>query len=138
MLWERWIPESYLTKSSVCGIECVYSESGLSFNYAILSVQKKKIEISSQGSTGNRNEIPGLLKKSSIPVVLAVVGKGVIVKRIIFSENDSLNITDLIKQHLPTVSVDDFYIQFFKCSGNTGYLTLCRKEQVDSLLTQFT
>ena len=87
MWWERWIPKLYLTKSNICGVECIYSETGISFNYAVLNIKKNKVEVSVQGTTTDAKEILTLAKKLSAVVSLAIVGKGVITKKIIFKSN---------------------------------------------------
>lgn len=136
MWWERFIPKSYLTKSSVCGIECVFADDGLSFNYAIIQNRKNKIEVLEKGQNNDLNSICKIAKKSNAPIILTITGKGVISKKIIFSENDSLLLSVLIKQHLPTINSNDFYVQFYKNEGQSGFLSICRKEQVDTLLNQ--
>ncbi|MDF2449478.1 MAG: hypothetical protein K0R26_1982 [Bacteroidota bacterium] len=137
MWWERWIPESYLTKSTVCGVECVVGDTGTSFEYSILQVKKKKIEIVSEGSSTDPPEILTLAKKYSSPITLAINGKGVIIKKIIFSENDSLELKDLLAQHLAALNVNDFYVQFYKNADHTGHVALCRKAQVNDLINLF-
>lgn len=138
MWWERWIPKSYLTKSSVCGIECIFGADETRFNYSILQNKKNKVEISIKGENIDLKEICKIAKKSNAPIVLTVTGKGVIVKKIIFSENDSLQLNDLIKQHLPAINPADFYIQFFNNGAQSGFLCICRKDQIDALLNQLT
>lgn len=137
MWWERWIPESYLTKNTICGVECVVGDTGTSFQYSILQVKKKKIEIVSEGSSTDPSEILALAKKYSSPITLTVNGKGVIIKKIIFSENDSLELKDLLAKHLPAINVNDFYVQFYRNADHTGHLAVCRKEQVNDLISLF-
>lgn len=137
MWWERWIPKSYLTRSSVCGVECVFQDTGISFNYIVLQRKKNKLQISVKGQTNDEKEILKIAQKENAPITITVTGKGIISKRIIFSENDSLQINDLIKQHLPTVSASDFFIQFYKNDANCGYLSICRKEQINLAIQLF-
>ncbi len=138
MWWERWIPKSYLTKNAICGVECVFDEAGITFNYAVLQIKKNKVEISEQGTSTDALEILKIAKKQSAPISLAISGKGVIVKKIIFSENDSLQLKDLLQQHLPAIPFNEFYVQFYKNAENSGNISVCRKEQVNELISQFT
>jgi hypothetical protein len=138
MWWERWIPKSYLTKNAICGVECVFDESGHTFNYAVLQIKKNKVEISEQGTTVDASDILKIAKKQSAPITLTVSGKGVIVKKIIFSENDSLQLKDLLQQHLPAIPFNEFYVQFYKNAENSGNISVCRKEQVNELMSQLT
>lgn len=137
MWWERWIPKSYLTKPSVCGVECVFEEGAPIINYSILQSKKSKVEFLQKGQARDVSEICKLAKKSNSPILLSVTGKGIISKKIIFSENDSLQIGDLVKQHLPAINPNEFYIQFYKNETNSGFLSICRKEQIDTLVKQF-
>lgn len=138
MWWERCIPKSYLIKNAICGVECVFDETGVSYHYIVLKSNKNKVEIFKQGTTTNISEILSVSKKTSASISLVVSGKGIILKKIIFSKNDSLQIKDLLQQHLPTISFNEFYIQFYKNEGNSGHLSVCRKEQIKDLMSLFT
>lgn len=137
MWWERWIPKSYLTKSTVCGVECIFDESETTFHFSVLQSKKNKVEFFQKGNTKEIKEITQITKKLNAPILLSITGKGVISKRVIFSENDSLQISDLVKQHLPAINPNEFYIQFYKNESNSGFLSICRKEQIDGLVKQF-
>lgn len=137
MWWERWIPKSYLTKNAVCGVECIFDETGVSYQYAVLQINKNKVEISQEGSSTDISEIASLAKKSSAPISLIINGKGVIIKKIIFSENDSLQLNDLMHQHLPAIPFNEFFVQFYKNEKNSGHIAVCRKEQINELIAGF-
>lgn len=139
MWWERWIPKSSLMKGSVCGVECVFGDNnGVSYYYTILQIKKNKVIILQSGKTANIANVFAIAKKNNSAIVLSLTGKGIIVKRIIFSENDSLELKELLQQHLPTIASADFYIQFYKNAGTSGNIVVCRKEQVQEVLNQFT
>lgn len=137
MFWERWIPESALTKSSVIGIECIVGDNTL-YRYTLLSKKKSQVEIIQSGIVNQVNELFPLAKKHSAPFSLVVTGKGIITKRIIFSANDTLDVPALIQQHLPAINANEFYVQFYKNANNTGHLAICRKVVIDDVLSQLT
>ncbi len=137
MWWERWIPGSYLTKSSVCGVECVFGETGITYHYAVLQTRKNSIGIAKQGSTADPNEVLALAKKQSAPLCLVFSGKGVMVKKILFSANDTLELKDLMQQHLPAIQTSEFYTQFYRNENGSGHIALCRKEQLNQLMAVF-
>ena len=137
MLWERLIPKSYLSKSNVCGVECVFSEAGISYNYLILTVKKNKVEILKKGNSIDEQEILNIAKKNNAPIVLNAIGKGIILKPISLSENETLDINQLVKQYLPTINSSDFYVQFYKNDNSTGFLSICRKDQINELVQLF-
>lgn len=138
MWWERWIPASYLTKSAVCGVECVFGETGITFHYALLQSRKNRIEIAKQGSSADPGEVLAAAKKMSAPVCLVLNGKGIMVKKILFGTNDTLDPKELMQQHLPAIQASEFYSQFYKNDHGSGHITLCRKEQLNQLIEQFT
>lgn len=138
MWWERWIPKSYLIKSSVCSVEYIANEQGCSIYYAVLQNKKNALQLTEKGHVNTVTDVTAVIAKQKAPVVISVNGKGVILKKIIFSENDSLELNNLVRQHLPSITIADFYIQFYKNTNNTGYLAICRKELLDDLLKQFT
>jgi hypothetical protein len=137
MWWERWIPKSSLIKGSVCGVECVFSDHAITYYYTILQVKKNKVVVLQSGAASALTDILEIAKKHSSAIVLSLCGKGIIVKRIIFSENDSLQLKDLLQQHLPTITSTDFYAQFYKNAESSGNIVVCRKEQVNDVLNQF-
>lgn len=134
MWWERWIPGSYLTKSSVCGVECVFGETGITYHYAVLQTRKNTIGIEKQGSTSDLNEVLAVAKKLSAPLCFVLSGKGIMVKKILFSGNDTLDLKDLMQQHLPAIQASEFYTQFYQNENGSGHIALCRKEQLNQLL----
>ncbi len=135
MWWERWIPKSYLIKSSVCSVEYIIDENDASVYVAFLQRKKNKLEISDKSRFNTIADAGSLIAKHKASLVITVNGKGVILKKIIFSENDSLELNDLVRQHLPTININEFYIQFYKNTNNTGYLAICRKVLLDEILT---
>jgi hypothetical protein len=137
MLWERLIPKSYLSKSNVCGVECVFSDAGISYNYLILTVKKNKVEILKKGNSIDGQGILKIAKKNNAPIVLNAIGKGIILKAISLSENETSDINQLVKQFLPTINSIDFYVQFYKNDNSTGFLSICRKDQINELVQLF-
>ncbi len=137
MWWERWIPKALLTKSNVVSVDCVFENENTRYFYSHLQIKKNKIDIVAHESTNDPAIALASAKKIKAPIVLSITGKGVITKKIIFSENDSLEIVGLIKQHLPTINEKEFDVQFYKSSDNSGFLCICRKDQVQKLLSEF-
>ncbi len=133
MWWERWIPGSYLTKSSVCGVECVFGETGITYHYAVLQTRKNKIEVAKQGSTSDLDEVLAVAKKLSAPLCLVLSGKGIMVKKILLGGHEALDLKDLMQQHLPAIQASEFYTQFYQNDNGSGHIALCRKEQLNQL-----
>lgn len=136
MWWERWIPGSYLTKSSVCAVECVFGETGIIYHYLVLQNRKNKIEIQKQGSGTELNEILAIAKKMSAPLCLVLNGKGIMTKKIMFGEGDVPAMKDLMQQYLPAIPLPEFYTQLYTNDRNSGHISLCRKEQLNQLREQ--
>ena len=138
MWWENWIPESYLYKSTVCAVECLFLDSDIKFNFSIVTLKKNKIEtLIKETSSTDLLKISQLAKKYNAPLIISITGKGVISKQVLLRENENLNTDYLVKQYFPTIDPENFYIQFFKSKNNTGFLSLCRKDQVNNMMKEF-
>lgn len=113
----------------------MFGETGITYHYAVLQTRKNKIEIAKQGSTADLNEVLAAAKKQSAPLCLVLSGKGIMVKKILFSGNDTLELKDLMQQHLPAIQASEFYTQFYQNENGSGHIALCRKEQLNQLLS---
>lgn len=137
MWWERWIPQSYLTKSAVCAIACVFGETGLRYRYVILQRRGGKLEISREGESQNLDEVLALAGKASAPSCLVLTGKGVMLKKIMLGVGETPSPLELLAQHLPAIQAADFFVQFYPGGQQWGYLALCRKDQLNQLTAHF-
>ncbi|MCZ8285971.1 MAG: hypothetical protein O9353_11010, partial [Bacteroidia bacterium] len=117
-------------------LECVFEETGITYHYAVLETRKNTIGISRRGSTSDLHEVLAVAKKASAPLCLVLTGKGMMLKKIMFSENDTLDLKELLQQHLPAIPSSEFYTQFYQNENGSGHIALCRKEQLDQLLAQ--
>lgn len=113
----------------------MFGETGVTYHYAVLQTRKNNIGIAKQGSTADLNEVLAAAKKQSAPLCLVLNGKGVMVKKILFSGNDTLELKDLMQQHLPAIQASEFYTQFYQNENGSGHMALCRKEQLNQLLS---
>lgn len=136
MSWDSWIPEKYHTKSEVCGLEICFSDEGIVYNYAIVKNKGKKLSITDSGKIHSLGELPSSILKKKIPIALVINGKGVIVKKIELNEEDNSDKDALLKTNLPAINPDDFFIQLYRQDNGSGFLAVCRKTQVESLLTE--
>lgn len=135
MFWDKWIPKKYLVKSEICSVEVAFSDNGTIFYYTHLKNKNNKLEIVYTGSS-EKLEFPKNIEKNKIPVLLIANGKGVVLKRITISENSEQNFEGLIRANLPTINTSDFFVQLFKTSESAAFITLCRKEQINSILQE--
>ncbi|MCE3229882.1 MAG: hypothetical protein K0S32_4433 [Bacteroidetes bacterium] len=135
MFWDKWIPKKYLVKSEICGVEVNFSDEGVIYHYSILKNKGKKLELTETGTSKDELKLPKSIEKNKIPLVLVINGKGVILKKISLSENSEASFEDLIKSNLPTINPDEFFIQIFRQENFTAFITLCRKEQINNILS---
>jgi len=135
MFWDKWIPAGSLIKSEVCAMEVCYKESGTIYYYTHLKNKNKKLEIVATGVCADFLTLPPTISKNKIPLVLIINGKGVIIKKITLSENSVSDTEKIVRQNLPAIQLEDFYAQIFKQENNAAFLTLCRKGQLDALLS---
>lgn len=138
MFWDKWIPKKYLVKSTVCGLEVVFTESGFKLFYSVLKKQKNKLEITEEGSCDSIAALPAKIKKDKIPLILNVTGKGVIIKKTQYNSEQELNSPEFIQQNLPAIHPEDFYIQVLKQNNPVCFISVIRKGQLDALLKELT
>ncbi|HWY11620.1 MAG TPA: hypothetical protein VN026_09860 [Bacteroidia bacterium] len=133
MLWEKWIPEKYLVKSTVCGLEVLITDTGLKFYYTIIQNKNNKLNIIESGLAENIHSLPLVIRKNKIPLAISIVGKGLIFKKVTLPETD-INYDDVLAQALPTIDVNDFLIQLYPQRDCDAYINIFRKEQIDTIL----
>jgi len=136
MFLDRVIPSKYLVKQSVCAIEALCEDNGVSYNYIWLKNKGKTIDIVDKGTVVSLSDIPKKILKDKIPVVLILNGKGIVIKKINFSNESNLGISELVKQSLPTINPNEFYIQIFRQEDLSAFICFCRKELIDSFLKE--
>lgn len=136
MFWDKWIPNKYLIKSTICGLEVLHSDSGIKFRYTILKKQSNKLQVVDSGTFDNLSEIPKRIEKEKIPLILNFTGKGIINRKLNFNSDEELMSDDFIHQHFPSSSGEDFCTQIIKQKNNTCFVSLIRKSQLDSIIQE--
>ena len=136
MFWDKWIPGKYLVKSEICGVEVNFSDEGAVYYYSYLKNKRNKLELVDSGSCYGKLELPKIISKNKIPIVVVINGKGVILKKINLSENNELGFVEIIKQNLPAINPTDFFIQLFKQNDFSAFISLCRKELVNDIVIE--
>jgi hypothetical protein len=133
MFWEKWIPAKYLVKATVCGLEILVTDGGFKFFYTIITIKNNKIRIVETGAGENKLELPPVITKDKIPLVLAIVGRGLISKKVSFPDGE-MNYDELLMQNLPAIDRNDFDIQFYPQQGCDAFINIFRKDKVNSIL----
>jgi Tfp pilus assembly protein PilN len=136
MFWDKWIPVKYLVKSEICAVELNFTENGREFYYTHLSNKSNKLNVVSTGISHDTLEFPKIIEKNKIPVLLIVNGKGILIKKVMISENAELPITEIIQQNLPALNLSEFYVQLYQQENNESFIAFCRKEIVDLVIKE--
>jgi Tfp pilus assembly protein PilN len=136
MLLDRFIPKKYLIKSEICALEVVLGDAGIEYHFTIVKNKGKKIEVAYKGTVKDILDLPKQVLKTKIPVILVINGKGVILKKINLPQEEELNTEQIIDQNLPAINKEDLFIQVFKQADRTAYITISRKEVVNSILVK--
>lgn len=136
MFWDNWIPKKHLVKSEICAVEACFNDEGVMYYYTHLKNKNNKLDLSETGSCINVPELPKAIEKNKVPLLLIVNGKGVILKKINTGEDSQTDAAELIRQNLPAINADEFYIQLYKQNDTSAFIALCRKEQVDQELSR--
>lgn len=133
MFWEKWIPAKYLVKATVCGLEIIVTENGFKFFYTIITNKNNKLSILQNGSGENKLALPTIVLKDKIPLVVAIVGRGLISKKISIPDGES-NYDELLLQNLPAIDRNEFEIQFYPQRECDAFINIFRKDIVNSIL----
>lgn len=136
MFWDKWIPQKYLVKSEICAVELCYTEEGLIYYFTQLRNKNNKLEIAATGSSKDVLVLPETILKNKIPLLLVLNGKGIILKKITLNEHSEQDPEALIRQNLPAINMSDFYAQVFKQKDHSVFISLCRREHIDTLLAE--
>lgn len=136
MFWNKWIPRQYLVKSEVFVVEACYEESGLVYYYTYLKNKNNKLSVNSTNSS-DKLEFPGEVTKNKTPLVLILNGKGVILKKVNLNDENADSFETLIRNNLPAINVDDFYIQLYRQENSSCFISLCRRDLLDNITSQF-
>ena len=136
MLWDKWIPEKFLVKPEVCSLELCFTDEKKQYFHAFLKQNGKKLELLETGSSEEILSLPPRVLKMKIPVILILNGKGIILKKIDLDPEQEKDIEVILKQNLPSVHQDDFYVQIYKQADHSAFIAVCRKEQLDSVLDE--
>ncbi len=136
MFWDKLIPQNYHYKRDVCAVEVVFSDTATHYYYSHLKTKGSQLEVIASDAFSEWSELPKNISKNKVPVVLIINGKGIILKKIDWTENTAqkLALNQLVETHLPAINANEFYIQLYEQAGNSGFLALCRKEQADLVL----
>ena len=129
MFWDNWIPDRFVIKPAVCGIEALITEEGTSYFFTVLKKQGNKLEVLEQGWCKDVSGLPTQIKKNKWPCVVCVNGKGIILRKISFSSGEEPDSEAFLQQYLPGLPVQDFNIQLFGQQNNTVFAAIQRKEQ---------
>jgi hypothetical protein len=135
MFLDKFIPKKYNAKSEVCALEAVLTEEGTVFHFTVLRNKGKKLEFVYKGTLKDKPDLPKQILKSKIPLVLIVNGKGVIIKKINLPQEEELSAQQVVEQNLPALNKEDLFIQVFKQSDHTAYISICRKEIVNNMIS---
>ncbi|MGE0567526.1 MAG: hypothetical protein AB7O73_06215 [Bacteroidia bacterium] len=134
MIWDGWIPKKFYVKSEICSIEAVFSENGVQFFYTLLKQNKQSLDIVLKGEISSIKDLPVKIIKSKIPVILIVNGRGIIIKPSICEESNPTE--EFVLNQLPAINPEEFYIQYFSQDNQQGFISFCRKEQVNGVIDE--
>lgn len=137
MIWDKWIPKNYHYKKEVCAIEIVFQEAGTIFYYTHLKTKNGKLEVISTSKSNDTLQIPAAIEKNKLPLVVVVNGKGIILKKVQWNEGEERSPNSILQSNLSNLNVNDFYVQLIQQENATGFISLCRKDLLDSFLNSF-
>lgn len=136
MFWDKWIPARLLIKPLVCGIEALVGEEGTTWYYTLLKKQGSQLSVLEQGSCVDPAALPRQITKDKIPVLLCINGRGIMTRKLVLQEDEDLGSLEVLQQHLPGLSLQDFNIQLFMQDNRTCFAAVQRREHTDTVIRQ--
>jgi hypothetical protein len=124
-------------KGEVCAVEVCFTGDGTHYYYTLLKNKNNKLALVESGVSVDNPNLPAVVLKNKIPLILIINGRGVILKKIALGELDPKNIPTIIRSSLPALNADEFFTQLYLQEDNSAYLAICRKEQVLNALSEF-
>jgi hypothetical protein len=116
----------------ILGITCdILADESYVWRYCILQQTKNSVTVIKSNTIKELSELKKE-KLSLVPVYLSIEGKGVIHKKV---KSDSENPS--IYQVIPNALPDDFCISEIPSDNNLAFVSIVRRDVVDTILSQF-
>ena len=122
----------FIKGQAAFGVELVFNSKD---SYTLIALEltstKEGVEVSRRFIDATLEE---LAKKNTkkIPIYFSIGGKGVIHKKV--KAEDNVKDQELLNQVLPNASMKDFYLQQSKIEGFESWISVIRKDLLDSLI----
>lgn len=129
-LRSKW--ENKLKGARAAGIEIFLQGGAVEMSYVLLERKRSRLEIASSGSASALSE---LKLSSGTPVNISISGKGIIHKKVTYTED--LSALALLQKALPNAKLDEFYVQHTQPVNDHVIVSVARKSTVDELLDEF-
>ncbi|GAL85652.1 hypothetical protein Solca_1567 [Sporocytophaga myxococcoides] len=131
----KQLGQIFSRQKKVAGIEVISSSEGkYMFNCVLLSVKNNIAQIELKEKEVDDFEKLKLFIPQDIPLFLTLTGRGILHKNVKDEYSDD---TQIFNQIFPNAKLTDYYIQKTAAAANHLYISLTRKQLVDSLLQKF-
>ncbi|MDF1676540.1 MAG: hypothetical protein P1U44_12570 [Vicingaceae bacterium] len=122
----------FIRGQTAFGVEVIYnSKDSYTLIALVLSANKEGVQITRKFTDISLEELAKINTKKA-PLYFAVGGKGVVHKKV--KTNEHLSEQDLLNQVLPNATLKDFYLQQTTISTFESWVSIVRKDLLNSLI----
>ncbi len=122
--------------NEVCSIHIELTDEGMSTAYLVqLKQQKNKIQIAEKHTIVFKPEKLKEVLSDKAPIVIALTGKGILHKRLKYSEGDDDKY--LLNQLLTGADIHEFYLQKTISENQWCFVSAVRKQLIEKICTAF-
>jgi hypothetical protein len=127
------ITERFISPSKVQVVEIFIGENGgQSFELTVYEKKKNSVEIKEQREKfEGEQEFISKLKDKSVPIILCVDGKGILIKKISGEAEDANN---LVGRIIPNAKPEDFYIEQIFTGNENSIVSIVRRSAIDQAI----
>jgi len=129
--------ENIIKSKTAAGIELVLLPDG-SYEINAVVLKKEKSSLLTEKKISNIKELSVLTNDESFkknPIILVINGKGVIHRKVNYSENDTKN--SLLNKVLPNANANDFFIQNHTIDATHAIISVVRSNIITEVLEDF-
>jgi Tfp pilus assembly protein PilN len=128
--------ENSIKSKIATGVEIVLLPDG-AIDINVVVLKRNKSILSSEKQLQNISNFSELAKNidAKLPIVLIVNGKGIIHRKVSYSDNDTP--TTLLNKVLPNANVNEFYIQQETINTSQTFVSVVRASVINDLIAEF-
>lgn len=132
-MFRKPVFENIVKSKTAMGVEIILLPDG-AFEINAVTLKRNKSDVLTETKSSAIADLASLAKitNAKAPIILVINGKGIIHRKVMVSENDSLAV--LLNKVLPNANLNEFYIQKQEMGSSQNYISVIRAAVVNDIL----